>query len=315
MYSKSLGCFDAPYLFQNQNVTYTVPVDQTKSEHRYEVQGLAVGTLYITSGAPGDTDIKLDLSLRTGDKDLLEQVSVFYPTAGEVSDGTSSSRLQLNTPRDLAAACMRYDTIMYVPTTLKHLRIESRSVTHIKFDPEAKLDLDVISIIMYSADTNNLLIPTTNIQAGHMSLEMTRGWMVGDVSIVDKTSLITQRGDASSNVKIHPAPSLGETPETATLQTTTGVGRSDFTWAGNHGAPHRPIHSTHRSSRNGDLYLTYKDAEFNGRVDLEAKAYSATGVQGLGLNRQGDELPWVGNKDGGDNVRIRSQKGWIGLYF
>ncbi|KAH8078052.1 hypothetical protein BXZ70DRAFT_1012795 [Cristinia sonorae] len=315
-YSTSLGCLDVNHFYQDQqNITYSVAVNPSRKEHRFSIQGNGVGTLTLAAGAPGDDDVKIDLSLRAGDSVLFEQVSMYYPTMEEVNDGTSTSRAQLNTARDLAGSCMRFDMTLYIPATLKTLRLETLAVTHIQFDPEAKLDMEVLSLVMFAADTKNLLLPTADIQADHMSLEMVRGWMLGNVSIAEKTTLVTQRGDATANVGIHPVISLDEDPKTATLQTTTGVGRSDFTWIGNLGAPHRPIHSTHRSSRYGDLYLTYKAAEFNGHVDLESKSYSASGVSGLGVNRNGTELPWVGQKDGGDILKIRSPEGWVGLYF
>ncbi|TCD71657.1 hypothetical protein EIP91_007404 [Steccherinum ochraceum] len=315
-YSKSLGCLDTNHFYQDQqNITYSVAVDPSRHEHRFNIQGFAVGTVTLAAGAPGDEDVKVDMSLRTGDSALLDQVSVYFPTAQEVHDGVSNSRLQLSTPRDLAGSCMRFDMILYVPTTLKTLRLESMSVTQIKFDPNAKLDLDVLSVVMFSADTSNMLLPTAEVQANHLSLEITRGWLIGDVGIANKTTLVTQRGDAISKVKIHPLPSLGETPETAYLQTTSGVGRSDFTWVGNPGVPHRPINAVHRSSRWGDLYLTYTDAEFSGHVDLVSKSYTASGVHGMGLEANGTELPWAGSKDGADLVKVRSQEGWVGLYF
>ena len=39
-----------------------------------------------------------------------------------------------------------------------------------------------------------------------------------------------------------------------------------------------------------------------------------SGVMGM-FNRTSAELPWVGNKDGGDMLTASSSKGWIGLYF
>ena len=316
-FSTSLGCSDASHFFQGEkNIVYSIAVNPSRSEHRLDIHGGAVGTLLLTQGAPDDDEIKVDVSVRGDQQGPIDQVSVYTPTADEVVDGLSNSRLRLMTPNNLAGGCMRYDMTLRVPSNLKNLRIESVSVLQLKFDPNAKLDLDVLSVVMQASGTPDLILPTKDIHAAHLSLEMTHGWMYGEVSISEKTSLYTQRGDAISNVKIYPLPSFGETIRDAELQTTTGHGRSDFTWIGNPGAPHRRIESVHRSSRWGDLYLTYKGAEFNGRVDVAAKAYSASGISGMGLSRSNEsELPWVGDKEGGDLVKVRSEQGWVGLYF
>ena len=107
-----------------------------------------------------------------------------------------------------------------------------------------------------------------------------------------------------------------EPPTLAKFQTTTGDGRSDIFYVSDHGSPHRTIEAHHRSSRNGDLYLTYKDAEFSGQVSLEAKSYTAYGLQGSVNGPNKDiEPPWHGDKNGQDRLTIQSKNGWVGLYF
>ena len=78
------------------------------------------------------------------------------------------------------------------------------------------------------------------------------------------------------------------------------------------GFPHRPIDATHHTSLNGELYLTYKDAWFNGTVDLTAKSFSATGLENA--FKQDGGLPYHGSRDGVDKMLIKTQ-GWVGMYF
>ena len=62
----------------------------------------------------------------------------------------------------------------------------------------------------------------------------------------------------------------------------------------------------------GQLYLTYKDAAFNGTVDLNAKSFSATGLQNA--FKQDGGSPYVGSKEGADRMLVKSNA-WVGLYF
>lgn len=313
-YSTSLGCENAPYLYQDSKMSYSVPVGTNGADHTLDITGAAVGTVVVAQGDADSTEIKYDITLRTDDASLLEHVTLRYPTADDIEQGLSSSRMHLTTPKYGASKCMRYDMTVYLPPTAKKLDVQTRGASQLKFDTESNFDLDALSVSMISLDENNMLLPHKGVHAGSLTFEMTRGWLVGDVAIVDKTTLTTQRGDAVMNVHVHPAPSTAEPPAVARLQTTTGAGRSDVFYVSHPGHPHRPISSVHRSSKKGDLYLTYKEAEFKGTVSLKAKSYSAKGLQGT-MRPEGAELPWVGDKDGGDSLEVNSPSGWVGLYF
>ncbi|OSX66596.1 hypothetical protein POSPLADRAFT_1038669 [Postia placenta MAD-698-R-SB12] len=313
-YSTSLGCENAPYLYQDSKMSYSVPVGTNGADHTLDITGAAVGTVVVAQGDADSTEIKYDITLRTDDASLLEHVTLRYPTADDIEQGLSSSRMHLTTPKYGASKCMRYDMTVYLPPTAKKLDVQTRGASQLKFDTESNFDLDALSVSMISLDENNMLLPHKGVHAGSLTFEMTRGWLVGDVAIVDKTTLTTQRGDAVMNVHVHPAPSTAEPPATARLQTTTGAGRSDVFYVSHPGHPHRPISSVHRSSKKGDLYLTYKEAEFKGTVNLKAKSYSAKGLQGT-VRPEGEGLPWVGDKDGSDSLEVNSPSGWVGLYF
>lgn len=319
-FSSSLGCAAAPYIYNSSVIDYRVPIGSDRADHAMDIRGSAFGTLVITRGLPSSSDIIYEITLRTDDEALLEDVTVVYPIGHEQGEKVEDSRFMIGTPFSLAGApsCMRYDIKMYVPPALKKLHVAAHTATQVKFDPEANIKLEDFFVTLYALNANNVIIPATSIQADRMALEVYRGWIVGDASIVDSTKITTQRGDATANVHIFPTHTAGDSVSTAILDTTTGSGRTDIFYRNDKAYPHRPIRSTHISSRNGDLYLTYKDAEYNGHVDLTAQSYSARGLQGSMRHRSGDKekmLPWVGNKNGGDELVIKSPRGWVGLYF
>lgn len=96
----------------------------------------------------------------------------------------------------------------------------------------------------------------------------------------------------------------------ACLTTTAGSGRSNFSYD-NGGA--RRIQIEHNSCGNGDLYLQYLPAEFNGAVHLRASSYTALGLKTDGLPKFGEPVEgWVNSKDGGDSLTISTQ-GWGNL--
>lgn len=313
-FSTSLGCANAPYILNGEMTTYNVPFNKLTNDHSILVRGpLAVGTILIVEGASDATDIKYELTLRTDDESLLNSVRVSIPTADEVNDRTES-RLELVTPNSMpSSSCMRYDMVMYVPPSIKKLHVETRSVAQIKFDTDSIFEFDALYVTMWNLDTNNMLLPHQAIHADNLKFDVTRGWLVGDVTIVNRTEIMTQRGDALMNVHVHPAPSSEDPPAPAVLTTGSGAGRTDIFYINHPGNPHRPISSTHYSSKNADIYLTYKEADFNGLLDINAKSWSGNNVQNP--FKQDGSSPWVGDKDGNDRLVAKSPNGWVGLYF
>lgn len=310
-YSTSLGCGNGKFTFTN---SYEVAVNAARADHAIDLRGAAVGTLVIAQGSEDSTHIQFQVNARTNEESLLTSISVTHPDNDNIEEGLSNSELLLQTAPHIptGSSCIRFDATLYVPPQVKKLHIQAHSTTHIKFAELSHIYLDTFFVTMWQSDVNNMLLPSTGIHANEMALEMTRGWLVGDVNLGEMTTITTQRGDATTNLKIHPEVSNSGI---AQFQTTTGAGRSDLFYVSDVGAPHRVINAVHRSSRGGDLYLRYKDAEFSGTVDMEAKSYTATGVQGLGPSRNGTDLPWVGDKEGSDKLKIQSIKGWVGLYF
>ncbi|EMD37637.1 hypothetical protein CERSUDRAFT_114287 [Gelatoporia subvermispora B] len=312
-FNTSLGCQNAPFVYNSGMTTFTVPVSPTTLDHAMDFRGKAVGTITIAQGAVDATEVKYEMMLRTDDESLFNNVVVDYPSTDHIDAG-AQSRFLLSTSTWVSTACMRYDVTIYIPPNMKEIDLLTHTVAQVKFDTDSNFDFGKLWVTMFTMGDNNLLLPHTGVHASDLRLEMFAGWMVGDVAIVDKTALVTQQGSAVMNVHVHPVPSSSEPPATASLQTTTGSGRSDLFYENHSGHPHRPISSVHRSSRNGDLYLTYKNADFNGVIDLSAQSWSARGMQGS-VNKVTGELPWVGNKEGGDSIVASSQRGWIGLYF
>ncbi|KAI0351047.1 hypothetical protein OH77DRAFT_1411803 [Trametes cingulata] len=311
-FSKSLGCADAPNLYNGTKLDIHVPVGLHKDDHSLDVRGAAVGTIILAQGDADLKQIRYELILRAENADAFKDVILNYPSPEDIEENMKHSRLQLSTPAQLESGCMRFDMTIFLPPTLRTLHVQSHALTQIKADPDSNINLDKLSVSMYTHDTRNMLLPAEGVHARTLNLQITRGWLVGDVTIVDEVSLVTQNGDATLNVHAHPAPSSAEPPAPAKLLTSTGAGRTDVWWVTHPGMPHRPIDATHHSSMRGDLYLTYSGAEFNGTVDLSAKSFSASGLQNA--FKQDGGLPYVGSRDGVDRMLVKAQ-GWVGLYF
>lgn len=312
-FSTSLNCASAPHMYLGGKIGYSVPVDALTADHTLEITGSSVGTIVVAQGDAESTELKYDMTIRSEAQSPLEQVSVKFTSPTELEEGISKSRMHLITP-SFGSSCIRYDMTVYVPPNVKELSIQTRGAAQIQFDEESNFNLDKLYVRMTGVDEKTMLLPHKGVHAGALSFEMNCGWLVGDVAIVDKASLTTQGGDAVLNVHVFPAPSTVEPPAVAELQTTTGSGRADVFYINHPGHPHRSIFSTHRGQSTGDLYLTYKEAGFNGSVDVTAKSSTAVGLQGMVRNAAG-ELPWVGDKDGSDKLVANSPSGWVGLYF
>ncbi|KAF9461324.1 hypothetical protein BDZ94DRAFT_1264170 [Collybia nuda] len=326
LYNISFGCLSAPYIYNSSKTTFNAPIGWKKFDHAFDIRGSAAGTFVIAEGAVGSQEIEYEMTIRTDDSSLLQDISVHFPDMTD--DGVvSNSRVVITTPRidPSSSSCMRYDITMYVPRNLKKLHVASHSPMHVQFDSVANVELDDLYVTMFAMDRNNMILPRETIRANRMALEVYRGWIVGDVSIVNSTSITTQRGDGVANVRVHPtAPGNLALPDPAYLRTTTGAGRTDIFYIASK-AFRRPIHNVHMSSRNADMHLTYREAEYSGRIELESRSYTATGLHSFprtlpskddegGADRSPRWTHWVGNQGGDDTVYVKS-RGWTGLYF
>ncbi|TBU30256.1 hypothetical protein BD311DRAFT_691403 [Dichomitus squalens] len=314
-FSTSLGCMDAPKLYKGGKFDVTIPVgvNQNKGDHSMDFRGGAVGTIVVAQGEADLQEVKYEITLRGSTEDLFEGVVLDYPTPEEVAQNTKSSRLQLAVPAPVTPQCARFDVTVFLPPAVKTLHIQTHATTQVKFDPDSNFNLNTLFVTFYKLSKLNMFLPIEGIHANTFMYQMSEGWLVGDVTVVNDATLNTQRGDATMNVRVHPAPSSSEPPAPVKLLTSTGAGRADVFFVNHAGFPHRPIDSTHHTSMNGKgTYLTYKKAGFNGTVDLTAKSFTATGL--LNAFKQDGDLPYVGSRDGGDRMLIKSQ-GWVGLYF
>ena len=318
-FSTSLGCMDAPHLYNGSQVTFMAPVNTQHQDHAFSTSGGAVGTLTLADGKADAQEIKYEIVLRASDESLLKSVYFEYPDYNE--DKTiSRSRVSITTPQGFGTSCVRYDMTMYIPPNLKKLDIVLHTTTHVQFASGAHVNTENLFVTLYSTDSNNMILPSADVTSQRQALEVYRGWIVGEASIVKETSITTQRGNGVANVKLHVAPpSDPTTPEPAVLRTTTGAGRSDF-WYFGEKVFKRPIDSKHISSKNADVYLTYSGAEFSGKIDMSSKSFSMTGVQKITQSRPNngnDASTWthyVGDVNGSDRISI-SSRGWTGLYF
>jgi hypothetical protein len=318
-FSTSLGCMDAPHLYNGSQVTFTVPMGTANKDHFFDARGGAVGTFTLVDGEADAQEIKYEMTLRTSDEALLQDIYFQYPEHND--DNTiGMSRLIMTTPHSPAGYCVRFDMTIYVPPSLKTIHVASHTTAHVQFAPGAHLNISDLYVTLFSVDSKNIIVPSEHVTSQRQTLEVYRGWIVGDASIVKRTSITTQRGDGVANVKFHPVlPSDPSAPEPATLRTTTGAGRSHFFYIGQK-AFKRSIDATHISSKNADVYLTYTEAEFSGKIEMSSKSFTMTGaeriVRGPAPISKDDErwTHFVGNVNGDDKISV-SSRGWTGLYF
>lgn len=318
-FSTSLGCTDAPHLYNGSKVTFTAPMSTQHQEHAFNARGGAVGTFTLADGEADAQEIKYEMVLRASDEALLKDVYFDYPQYND-DNIITKSRVSMTTSHPPPGSCVRFDITMYVPPSLKKLHVALHTTAHVQFASGAQINTPDLFVTLFSPDSNNIIVPGVHVTSQRQTLEVYRGWIVGDASIVKETSITTQRGDGVANVKLHPAHlSDSSASEPAILRTTTGAGRSDFFYIGEK-AFKRPIDSTHTSSQNGDLYLTYTGAEFSGKIDMSSKSFTMTGAQRIARpigNNDGNTSKWthsVGDINGGDKISV-SSRGWTGLYF
>jgi hypothetical protein len=308
-YSDSLGCLSTQYRLNDTDIVKVqVPIAEDGG-HRFDIRGGAVGTFVIAAAASNSTQVEYDISIRSNSKDAFDNVFV-----NKEKDGHSS--LVIDTPRFPASSssCMRFDIVMYIPSNLKTLFVAGHAPTHVQFDPSNTVEsLNQLRVSLLSMDSKSMILPHANLKAKKMILQVFEGWIVGDVAIVDSTTINTQNGAGAAHVRVHPAPGA----EPAVLQTITGAGRSDIFYLSDHSLPHRQITSSHSSSQNGPVYLTYRNSGYSGKIALGSKSYSATGLERFQNATQPDDTNWTHwyGSERGEDTMIISSRGWTGLYF
>ncbi|KAJ6557202.1 hypothetical protein B0H10DRAFT_2240891 [Mycena sp. CBHHK59/15] len=242
-----------------------------------DIRGGAVGTITVVEGSPGATKMKYEVTIRTDNKALLDDI---------ILDATP-------------------DQDMFIPPNLKKIHLASHTVAHVQFDPESHIQLEDFFVTLFSSNTNNMILPHNNLRSIKMSLEVYRGWIVGDVSIDKTTTITTQRGDGVMNTLL---------PAASVSPYNRGAGRTDVFYVNDQSPVHRPIESVHMSSMNADMYLTYREAHYTGLVELAAHSYTLwpAKVHCCGRQRQVDALVRRGERQG---YAPHKSRGWVGAYF
>jgi hypothetical protein len=308
-YSTSLGCSAAPYPYSENHFVVGSPTDSTTL--LLELTGGAVGTVLLTQSDTQNVVVEMDL--RTDEEPLLQKVSA------SVSENatTQNSVFRLVTPSSASSpdACMRFDLTVQIPNNLRMLSLKSHSLVHVKYDEHASLALSDLTVDLLSPVPSNLLLPHEQFSAERTTLKMRGGYLVGSLAFVESADISTRRGSAITNLKVAPLPAAASAPNSpAHLTTGAGAGRVDVIYSN----PERRIIKSEHASTGGDMYLTYKQAEYNGRVDVQSRSRTSSGLEGTmgGPPSQGGakELPWVGDKEGADTMKVRTT-GWVGMYF
>jgi hypothetical protein len=311
-FRSSLSCKDAPFIYTDSMVLYSIPMGTDEADHAMNIRGSAVGSVILIRGAEDATEIKYEMTVRANKQADLSDITVTAPAQDPEHPEAFNSKFTLSTPYlSEPDSCMNFAMTVFVPPGLKQLEIEAHTLTHIQFDQGAQLELDKLTVIMSSPDENNLFLPNTGIRAKATTFEVYNGWLVGEASVVDALTVDTKQGSAVTNLRVMPE-SSSDLVSTVLLQTVSGSGRTDITYINASLDPHRPISSTHRSLGPGDVYLNYQGAEFSGQVDLtNVRSWSASGLRG---GERLNDPRWVGDKDGVDRITA-SSKGWMKLNF
>lgn len=317
-FSDSLGCQGAQHVYKGGPVSIKVPFGTNDLDHVLDIRGKTPGTITLVDGPSDATEIEYTVTIRSTVESALEDVSFNHPT----EESAETTRMLIKTPwlPEGDSSCSRYDITLHIPPKLKKLALSPHTLAHIQFQPKSSIDLDDLHITSYVSHADNMILPHRDLRTKNLFLEVFRGWIVGDVSVGEHASITTQRGDGIANIRFHPLPPQDATaPEPCEVQTTTGAGRTDVFFIGDKAHPHRPIKATHMSSRNGDVYLTYREAEFSGRVALSSRSYTTTGLQSFARNTTGETntgtnwTHWAGDEHGIDEIIVKS-RGWTGLY-
>jgi len=327
-FNESLGCLDAPFVYGTAKTVYAIPIVPGKNDHYLNIRGGAVGTILLTSG-DDSKDVVVEMTVRTDTEELLDSIVVDQHDP----EVTEDSYWRLSTPYPKAItgssnACMRYDVVVHIPPTVKKLHIASHAVAHVKFDDaiaavdaDAAVKLEDFYVTFFNPREENMLVANTQIQAERMSLELPGGWMLGSAAVLQSTRLLTQRGTAHAKMDIVTMPSAEAPSSVASVQTVTGVGHSHFTIVN---SPHRVLDTHHQSSGNGDIFLHYEQAQFEGEIRMASKSYKTEGLEKLGtaatfLELDPNSRPWSGSrnktKSGVDEMSIRSRLGYVELSF
>lgn len=325
VFGKDLGCDHASAFFQDAPKGYTLKAPIIEGAHHIKLMGSGVGTLIITSGASDATDVTYSVVMKGTDKALLDLAKV------EVSETSFGSTLAFNTPSISAAdltegsKCIRFDLIMSVPPSLNELGIRGYSTMQVKFDKKAHLDLKRLDIILFgSKDAHNMILPTAQFHADSLTLEVYKGWIVGEAAIARETLVDTQRDNGVAHVKFYPTDPKDGVVKAAFLRTATGSGRSDFWYNTNKNSAKRPINSHHISARNGDVHLKYENADFNGKIAMSSRTSTIEGevvdlkaATSTRVKRDDEGTEWThtrGDVNGADKLFVESN-GWTGLSF
>ncbi|KAJ7217398.1 hypothetical protein B0H12DRAFT_1272736 [Mycena haematopus] len=179
-YSTSLGCVSAEYTYGGKPTSFDVPLG-SDNDHNFDARGGALGTITVLEGAPSATKVTYEVTVRSDDKSLLDELILDHSPDqdGEVNN----SHLRIFTPHPSEGKCIRYDVKMYVPPTLKNLNLASHTTSHIQFDPDSHIQLDDLFVTLFSPKRLNMILPHNNLRAHKMQLEVTEGWIVGNVSL------------------------------------------------------------------------------------------------------------------------------------
>ncbi|KAH8828304.1 hypothetical protein DL96DRAFT_1602620 [Flagelloscypha sp. PMI_526] len=324
VYSESLGCHNAPFIYNSSSFSLFSPMGKDNNNHVLDIKGLAVGTISLARGDDDLKEVMYEITIRTNDEERLDGIHITQPHITDDSETVLTSRLMINTgfvKPESEDSCVRFDIVLYMPPSLEKIHVASHAAqTHVRFDPDVDMEvLKSLFVTLYSTSSQNLILPHERLRSPKMSLEVFNGWIVGDILVHDDTKIKTQRGHGVTDVKVHASGSPSDTP--ASLYTVTGGGRTDIEYVG--GSERRAMRNVHLSTDpDAKMFLKYSDAAFSGRIEMGAPKFESPKIQPLestvGIEEHDDSImhrQWThyyNDVNGPDELNIDS-RGWAAL--
>jgi hypothetical protein len=203
---------------------------------------------------------------------------------------------------------MEFELVASLPPGLKDLSISTDSITHLKFDEGARVELDSLTVDMTWNDEKNLFLPHDGIKALTTSWHVRGGYLKGSTLVGETFKIDNRWGSAVTDIKVTADPTVSGN---VTIKTVTGNGRMNFAYL-DPSDNHRPMHNSHASAHREELYLDYTKAKFSGLIDLtRLGSFRGSGLRG---GERFTKIHWAGDEDGEDRVIVESD-GWARLSF
>lgn len=308
-FDTSLGCSSQP-LFNR--TLLSIPVGNLANDHTLRLVGGAFALVTLTSSPnPTEKDVVYDVVL-SGNSTNAQMAALWKSPARDAETTDLPSFFEITTlpytraPVDQSSTgCVRAEVTVYVPQSLRRLKVVAETMAQISFAPDAHVELDELILDITAKDSSQTLVLThPSVRAKSMSIQ-SDGWITGDITLVDELVIRSDNGTAKITVTPN-APADYLDPLPATLTTTTG-GDMELIYAPNKAYRRRPIHSTHIATGVGEMALHYGASNFSGSLDLrDSSVFVPDAVELKKDEAKGEWTHYFREKGGVDMLHVHS---------